>query len=151
MEEKKIQQLITRFLDGETTNAEEQTLYDYFAGDDVAEGLRQYQEMFRWYAQGMPEVCSGPTASLLRLNSRFTRTKLLAIAASLLLLVGVGLGYWQYQQQQEEYAIYEGSYIIRDGKKMTDIRQILPELKAVEREVSEIMDHQNTNQVIPTI
>ena len=33
MEEKKIQQMIGRFLDGETTNAEEQTLYDYFASD----------------------------------------------------------------------------------------------------------------------
>lgn len=142
MEEKKIQQLIERFLDGETTNAEEQTLYDYFASDDIAESLKQYQEMFRWYADGMPAICGHKRA--------YVRT-IFAIAASLLLLIGVGLGYWHYQQQQEEYAIYEGSYIIRDGKKITDIRQILPELKATEQEVSEMMKRQNTNQEIPTI
>ncbi|MBR1401257.1 MAG: hypothetical protein IJ562_06660 [Prevotella sp.] len=142
MEERKIQQLIERFLNGETTNAEEQALYDYFDGEDIAESLKQYQEMFHWYANGMPAI------------SRHKRTyvaAILAIAASLLLLVGVGLGYWHYQQQQEEYAIYEGSYIIRDGKKITDIRQILPELKAAERKVSEMMNPQNTNQEIPTI
>ena len=142
MEERKIQQLIERFLNGETTNAEEQTLYDYFASDNVAESLRQYQGMFRWYAEGMPAIRGH--------KKTYIRT-ILAIAASLLLLVGVGLGYWHYQQQQEEYAIYEGSYIIRDGKKITDIRQILPELKAAEQEVSELMNPQNTNQEIPTI
>ena len=142
MEERKIQQLIEQFLNGETTNAEEQTLYDYFASDDVAESLRQYQEMFRWYADGMPAIS--------RYKRTYVRT-ILAIAASLLLLVGVGLGYWHYLQQQEEYAVYEGSYIVRDGKKITDIRKILPELKATELEVSEMMNPQNTNQEIPTI
>ena len=143
--------MIGRFLDGETTNAEEQTLYDYFASDNVAESLRQYQEMFRWYAEGMPEASSVEIPAVHAKKRAFSPKKLLAIAASLLLLVGIGLGLWRYQQQQEEYAMYEGSYIIRDGKKMTDLRQILPELKAAEQEVSELMNPQNTNQEIPTI
>ena len=41
--------------------------------------------------------------------------------------------------------------LIRDGKKITDIKQILPELEATEREVSEILKQQNNNQEIPTI
>ena len=80
-----------------------------------------------------------------------TTRRWLAAAASLLLLIGIGFGYRSYQKQQSEYAIYEGSYIIRDGKKITDLRQILPILKATEQEVSEILDQNNINNEIPTI
>ena len=143
MKEKEIQQLIERFLGGATTNAEEQMLYDYFNSKDVADSLRPYREMFRWYAAGMPEQKAKP--------SKRPYAKWLAIAASMLLLVGIGFGYRYYQEQQELYAIYEGSYIIRDGIKNTDIRQILPELQATEQEVANALKQQNNNQEIPTI
>jgi hypothetical protein len=117
--------------------------------------------MFKWYAAGMPEDSSIPVnrgGGGLRARSpehlrsaRSQGVRWLSIAASLLLLVGVGLGLWHYQQQQEEYALYEGSYIIRNGQKITDIKQILPELKATELEVSEMMKQENINQIIPTI
>ena len=142
--EKEIQQLVERFLEGETSNAEEQELYDYFAGDGVAKSLERYREMFLWYAEGMPPGKVGP-------SYRQTLGRLLAIAASLLLLVGVGFGIYRYQKQQEEYALYEGSYIIRNGVKITDISKILPVLKATELEASEMLKQQNTNQEIPTI
>ena len=141
--EQEIQQLIERFLEGETSNAEEQTLYDYFSGENVAENLESYREMFQWYAAGMPEKKENP--------AKRSYIRWFAIAASLLLLVGIGFGVQQYQKQQEQYAIYEGSYIIRDGKKITDIKLILPELQATELEVSEILNQEHINQEIPTI
>jgi hypothetical protein len=156
-----IQTLIERFLEGETSNAEEQTLYRYFESGEVDPALEKYREMFKWYAAGMPEDSSIPVnrgGGGLRARSpehlrsaRSQWVRWLSIAASLLLLVGVGLGLWHYQQQQEEYALYEGSYIIRNGQKITDIKQILPELKATELEVSEMMKQENINQIIPTI
>ena len=141
--EKEIQQLIERFLNGETCNAEEQVLYDYFNGKDVADNLISYREMFRWYAAGMPEQKTN--------SPQRTYVRWLAIAASLLLLVGIGFSVWQYQKQREQYAIYEGSYIIRNGIKNTDIKQILPELQATEQEVANALKQQNNNQEIPTI
>lgn len=143
MKEKETQQLIERFLEGATTNAEEQMLYEYFNGKNIAKGLEAYQEMFRWYADGMPEQKT-------KLHKK-TYAKWLAIAASLLLLIGIGFGYRYYQGQQELYAIYEGSYIVRDGVKNTDIKQILPELQATEQEVANALKQQNNNQEIPTI
>ncbi|MBO7129740.1 MAG: hypothetical protein J6W05_08230 [Prevotella sp.] len=143
MKEKEIQQLIERFLEGETTNAEEQMLYDYFNSKEIAESLEPYREMFRWYAAGMPEQKTNA--------HKRTYAKWIAMAASLLLLVGIGFGYRHYQEQQELYAIYEGSYIIRDGVKNTDIKQILPELQATEQEVANALKQQNNNQEIPTI
>ena len=143
MEEIRIRQLINRFIDGATTNAEEQMLYDYFAGEDIAPELMQYRDMFRWYSAGMPEMNVKQRRMPLR--------RILALAASVLLLVGIGFGIHRYQQQQAEYALYEGSYIIRDGVKITDISKILPELKATELKVSEMMKQQNNNTEIPTI
>lgn len=148
MDEKRIQQLIGRFLEGRTSNAEEQLLYDYFSEENVAPELAQYREMFRWYAAGMPEH---KDKSIVLPHLTKTTRRWLAAAASLLLLIGIGFGYRSYQKQQSEYAIYEGSYIIRDGKKITDLRQILPILKATEQEVSEILDQNNINNEIPTI
>ena len=83
-----------------------------------------------------------------QMKSSKTVRWIISIAASLLLLVGVGV--WKYQKLQEEYAIYEGSYIVRDGKKLTNIKEILPELKAAELQVIEMMEHKN-NKEIPMI
>lgn len=55
-----IQTLIERFLEGETSNAEEQTLYRYFESGEVDPALEKYREMFKWYAAGMPEDSSIP-------------------------------------------------------------------------------------------
>lgn len=149
MDKKKIQCLIERFLNGETTLAEEQSLYDYFQGQEVDKEFKQYQEMFRWYANGMPEdvlekKSKTGKAIVMRMKCAF-----IGIAASLLILVGVGVR--KYQKLQEEYAIYEGSYIVRDGKKITDIKEILPELKATEQKVAEMMELKDINKQIPTI
>lgn len=141
--EKKMRQLVARFLKGETSNADEQRLYDYFSRDEVAESLKEYQEMFRWYA-GLG-------------GKRRTRLmpirKWVVAAASLLLLFTIGYGVWEYKNQADEYALYEGSYIIRDGKKITDLRIILPELKETERKVAELMQNggRDENEVIPVI
>ena len=115
--EKNVKQLIERFLEGETTNAEEQQLYDYFSGS-VPKSLRKYQPMFRWYAEGMPE-----RATTRRLWPRWVA------AASVVLLIGAGLAYYGHRQREAEMALYEGSYIIRDGQKITDLKTIMPELR----------------------
>lgn len=145
MEDKRIQQLIKRFLDGETRLEEEETLYKYFNGNHVSKELRKYQKMFQWYANGMPME---ELDEMKQMKSSKTVRWIMSIAASLLLLVGVGV--WKYQKLQEEYAIYEGSYIVRDGKKLTNIKEILPELKAAELQVIEMME-QNNNKEIPMI
>lgn len=149
MNSKKISYLIERFLNGETTLAEEQTLYDYFQGQEVDKELQTYQEMFRWYANGMPEdVLEKKTRPRKAIVKRM-RWTFIGVAASLLILIGIGV--WNYQRLQEEYVIYEGSYIVRDGKKITDIKEILPELKATERKVAEMMEHKENHKIIPTI
>lgn len=55
MKQQQIQQLVERFLDAETTLAEEHELYTYFQRTDVPEALKPYQEMFRGYAELAPK------------------------------------------------------------------------------------------------
>ena len=52
---KNIEEYIARFMEGETTNAEEQAIYRYFRTADVPEHLKPYASMFAWYEDGMPE------------------------------------------------------------------------------------------------
>lgn len=124
-----LQALIDRFLDGQTTNAEEQQLYRYFAGE-VAPQWQKYQPMFRWYAEGMPEKA----ARRIRLRPGM---KGLAVAATVLLLFGIGFGWHRYRQPDDTYARYEGSYIIRNGQKLTDLSVIMPELQLTVRNVQQ--------------
>ena len=50
MNETTIRQLMGRFLDAETTLEEEQTLYEYFQSEDVADDLKPYREAFQGFS-----------------------------------------------------------------------------------------------------
>lgn len=134
--DKDIELLIGRFLDGETTNAEEQRLYDYFAGTRVASRLEKYRPMFSWYAGGMkgqlPDIWDA-ACKCRKARTRWIRAAV-STAAAILLIAGITVAYFHYRQTQRLYATYEGSYIVRNGKKITDIKSILPELKRIEHE-----------------
>ena len=55
---KNITDYIDRFMEGETTNEEEQAIYRYFRSADVPKHLEAYKPMFAWYEQGMPDKSS---------------------------------------------------------------------------------------------
>ncbi len=50
MNETYIRQLMERFLQAETTLEEEQMLYGYFQGEDIAEDLMPYREVFQSFS-----------------------------------------------------------------------------------------------------
>ena len=52
---KNVRNYIEKFLDGETSNAEEQALYDFFKNEDVPQSLQEYAPMFAWYDGKMEE------------------------------------------------------------------------------------------------
>lgn len=120
---------LDKFLDGRTSNEEEKALYAFFASDEVPKDLRKYKKMFSWYAGKMQDKLPSRTAR------RHRMVAVGAVAASILLLVSAGLGIQNRYKQQEIYESYRGSYIIHDGKKITDIREILPRLQATENHV----------------
>ena len=62
-----------------------------------------------------------------------------SVAAMLALLLSVGFIFKSPSaiDVPEEYMAYEGSYIIRDGKKITDLRIVVPEIIRNEKMVDD--------------
>lgn len=129
---KNIEEYILRFMEGETTHAEEQAIYRFFRTEQVPEHLKAYAPMFAWYEGGMKqeaipaEAPESPEVPLWRRIS--VRVWSMGIAA--MLTVGIGLGVlltWG-EDKGDEWACYEGSYVEVNGKRITDIEQIMPHI-----------------------
>ena len=121
-----IEEYIRRFMEGETTNAEEQAIYRFFRTEEVPEHLKPYTEMFAWYEEGMPEEeLSKPKVQALwkRIPLEIWST---GIAAMLVVGIGLGIVLSFGDNQHEDWSCYEGSYVEVDGKRITDIETILP-------------------------
>lgn len=120
---KNIEEYIRRFMDGETTNDEEQAIYRFFRNQRVPAHLKSYQAMFAWYETGMPEDTK-PKPHAVERHFRLPTIIRAGIAAMLVLLVG-----WAWMSQtdsEQEFVCYEGSYVKVNGKCITDIEQIMP-------------------------
>ena len=102
MELSRIEQLLERYENAETTLQEEATLKNYFSTGDVAPHLQEYETMFSYFAISKAETSVKP----IQLNTKKTNWKWLSVAASVALLVSVymGNGYLKEQEAKAQYA-----------------------------------------------
>ncbi len=133
-----VRDLMDRFMAGETTCAQEQMLYEYFSRKELPKEMEQYRTMMQWYAAGMPDDISSITSHRRGVMSHLRWWHYASIAASLMVLSMMCAKFIDSQSQPQEYAIYEGSYIVRDGVKITDLDIIMPEIKQAEAYVESI-------------
>lgn len=122
------------FLAGQTTLEQERTLYRYYSGSGIADDLEPYREMFRWYHDLEKDSKPGEE------QPRWGRRRFIVVAASLAVLAVIGATLLLRPAPSSYEQIYAGSYIIRDGKKITDINQILPELQRADRYVDSTLN-----------
>ncbi len=103
MELSRIEQLLEKYLNAETSLQEEATLKNYFSSGDVAPHLQEYESMFSYFAFSKAETSAKP----IQLNpKKKTNWKWLSVAASVVLLFSVYLGndYLKEQQAKAQYA-----------------------------------------------
>lgn len=115
--------LIARFFDGDTSLDDERKLYEYFATGKAHPDLQQYAAMFGWYANSLQEK---PKA-----KRKAWRWQYVAAAAVLICLIGsaaVKIVQRQSNDTERLAEVYAGSYIIRNGVKITDMNKVLPEV-----------------------
>ena len=89
MESIKIEQLIEKYLDAETTLKEEAVLQDYFVNSKVAPHLEEYRALFGYFAESKNERFT----KTIQLNTKKRNWKWLSVAASVVLLFSVYTGY----------------------------------------------------------
>ena len=141
---KNIEEYIHRFMEGETTNAEEQAIYRFFQEGDIPTHLKPYSDMFAWYEEGMPEEkLPKPMPQPIWKRIPF-QVRSMGIAAILVVAIGLGIMLSFNNNNQEDWACYEGSYVEVNGQRITDIKTIWPiiletlaEAEAIEKSIEE--------------
>lgn len=88
----KIENLLEKYFEAETSIAEEKELKDYFASSDVAQHLEQYKPIFGYSVQAKQEQFKA-TIPLIPKGRDIKRKRVvwLSVAASVVVLLGVGL------------------------------------------------------------
>ena len=93
-----IEKLLEKYLDAETTIAEEKKLKNYFSSENVAPHLQEYQELFGYFSTNKNERFT----KTIQLKTQKSNWKWLSVAASIVLLVSVYTGYERNQQKKAE-------------------------------------------------
>ncbi|TDW47357.1 hypothetical protein EV144_105380 [Flavobacterium sp. 270] len=86
MELNKIENILEKYFQGETTIAEEKELREYFSSSDVAQHLEQYKPMFGYFSQ----VKEQKSTQEIPLQTKKRNVAWLSIAASVVVLLGIG-------------------------------------------------------------
>ena len=128
----RITELVECFFEGKTTQEEEQELYAFFSAKTVPEDLQQYQPVFQYFAGDLEkelQIVPQKQISTHR-KSKKRIAFIVSVAASVLIIVSVGLNVLFPDKNNSVTNPYEGSYIIRNGVKITDMKIVLPEIEA---------------------
>ncbi|MHC0448266.1 hypothetical protein ACWA1F_22865 [Flavobacterium sp. 3-218] len=94
MELNKIEDLLAKYFQGETSIAEENQLKKYFSSPDVAQHLEQYKPMFGYFSQAKEQKSTYE----IPLQSKKRNVAWLSIAASAVLLLGIGTYFFMSEQ-----------------------------------------------------
>ena len=86
MEFNKIEDLLEKYFQGETSIVEENQLKEYFSSSNVAQHLEQYKPMFGYFSQ----VKEQKSTQEIPLKAKKRNVAWLSIAASVVVLLGIG-------------------------------------------------------------
>ena len=98
MELAKIENLLEKYFEAETSIREETILQEYFTQNDVPEHLIQYKEMFNFFNNSSLET-SKRSIELTKESKKSISIKWLSIAAMFVFFIGI---YSVYQQNEAE-------------------------------------------------
>ncbi len=103
MESDKIEQLLEKYFDAQTTSAEEKQLQQYFSAE-VAPHLEQYKPLFGYYAFARQQQFE--QAVPLKTKKR-SKVAWLSVAASVAVLAGAGTFAYFQQTQPQDLGTYD--------------------------------------------
>ena len=105
MEFNKIEALLEKYFEGETSIAEENELKNYFSSQDVASHLKQYRQVFGYFAEAKEQKLTNNVPLVFKKR----KVAWLSIAASIVVLVGIG-AYTFFNTNTEKESKELGTY-----------------------------------------
>jgi len=101
----KIEQLLEKYFDGETSIAEENELKNYFSSSGVAQHLEQYQPLFGYFSTAKEQQFE----QHIPLTAKKRKVAWISVAASVVVLLGAGtFAYFNYSTSTQSQDL--GSY-----------------------------------------
>ena len=94
MELTKIESILEKYFQGETTIAEENQLKEYFSSPNVAQHLEQYKPMFGYFSLAKEQKSTYE----IPLQTKKRNVAWLSIAASAVIMLGIGAYYFAGEQ-----------------------------------------------------
>ena len=154
-EHKHIYDLVEKFLDGRTSNAEERELYAWFRENEVPAEWQELKAMFEWYEAGMPEINNAHSSQLSEQPTPVTqhtatsrprrRVRMWLTGASITAAASIAALLW-LTPTTPTIDIYEGSYIIEAGVMCDnsesirqDIEELLARAELIEQSADELI------------
>jgi hypothetical protein len=96
----RIENLIDKYFEGETSIAEENELKVYFSSTDVAQHLKQYQTIFGYFSQAKEQQF---TQEIPLQTKKRNVVLWLSIAASVVVMLGVGMMMYFNNDKEEQF------------------------------------------------
>ena len=90
MELIKIEYLLEKYFQGETSIEEEKELRTYFSSSDVAQHLEQYKAIFGYYTLAKEQQFTSQVPQLPKAGNKKRNATWLSLAASVVVLLGIG-------------------------------------------------------------
>jgi len=91
MELNRIEDILAKYFQGETSIAEENELKEYFSSSNVAQHLEQYKPMFGYFSQ----VKQQKSTQNIPLKTKKRNVAWLSIAAAFVVLLGIGTYFYE--------------------------------------------------------
>jgi len=142
----RVKVLLDLFFEGQTSKKEEQELYRFFMQEHIPKELIKYQTVIQYFNQGIQDEVETSVPDITpQLNCSVRKQWMVwsSVAASFLILLCSSLLFLNKEKSGDPF---EGSYIIRNGVRYTDLRQIRPELEAAVQNA--MMQQQEIEQLI---
>lgn len=149
-EHKHIYDLVDKFLEGRTSNAEERELYAWFRENEVPAEWQELKAMFEWYDAGMPEINNAHSGQLSEQPMPVTqhtatsrprrRVRMWLTGAAITAAASIAALLW-LTPTTPTIDIYEGSYIIEAGVMCDNSESIRQDIEELLMRADEIERH----------
>ena len=149
-EHKHIYDLVEKFLEGRTSNAEERELYAWFRENEVPAEWQELKAMFEWYEEGMPDINNAHSGQLSEQPTPVTqhtatsrprrRVRMWLTGAAITAAASIAALLW-LTPTPPTIDIYEGSYIIEAGVMCDNSESIRQDIEELLMRADEIERH----------